>query len=217
MSAAGETAKAQQRGTARHGTAQCSVAWHGTARCSAAQRGTAQHGTVLSTMAWHETVPCSAGWGEHGMAWHGMARHGSCAHSQSPLEMRVSLRGDSVGSLGLTRSSTVTAAMALMLVEAVLGRRHAAALSPDAGSLRGVGRGGGGEAPFCREVWGPHGARGALSSPEGPAVGTGQEKPRHPRGRLEDVKDQVGHVLRGEKAASGGWQDPGGPQPPQRG
>ena len=86
--------------------------------------------------------------------------------------MRVSLRGDSVGSLGLTRSSTVTAAMALMLVEAVLGCGQAAALSPDAGSLRG---GGGAKAPFHGEVWGPLGARGAPSSPEGPTVGTGQE------------------------------------------
>lgn len=121
--------------------------------------------------------------------------------------MRVSLRGDSAGSLGLTRSSTVTAAMALMLVEAVLGRGQAAALSPDAGSLRGCG----GKAPFCGELWGALGARGAPSSPEGPAVGTGQEQPRHPRGRLEDIKDQVGHVLRGEMAAWGGDRTPGDP------
>lgn len=45
-------------------------------------------------------------------------------HSQSPLEMRVSFRGVKLGMFGLMRSSTVTAAMALMLVEAVLlGRR----------------------------------------------------------------------------------------------
>lgn len=42
-------------------------------------------------------------------------------NSQSPLEMTTSLWGASLGSRGLMRSSTVTAAMALMLVDAVLG------------------------------------------------------------------------------------------------
>lgn len=47
-------------------------------------------------------------------------------HSQSPLETRASFRGVRPGMFGLIRSSTVTAAMALMLVEAVLrGRRRA--------------------------------------------------------------------------------------------
>lgn len=44
----------------------------------------------------------------------------SLPNSQSPLEMSTSLRGARLGSRGLMRSSTVTAAMALMLVEAVL-------------------------------------------------------------------------------------------------
>lgn len=41
-------------------------------------------------------------------------------NSQSPLEIITSFRGARLGSRGLMRSSTVTAAMALMLVEAVL-------------------------------------------------------------------------------------------------
>lgn len=36
---------------------------------------------------------------------------------------------------------------------------------------------------------------GCGRSPEGAAVGTGQEEPRHPRQVLEDVQHQQGHVL----------------------
>ena len=46
--------------------------------------------------------------------------HPGSPNSQSPLEMMTSLRGARLGSRGLMRSSTVTAAMALMLVDAVL-------------------------------------------------------------------------------------------------
>lgn len=53
--------------------------------------------------------------------WAALAPHPDPLNSQSPLEMIMSLRGVRLGSCGLMMSSTVTAAMALMLVDAVLG------------------------------------------------------------------------------------------------
>lgn len=49
-----------------------------------------------------------------------LAPHPGPPNSQSPLEMRTSFRGARPGIRGLMRSSTVTAAMALILVDAVL-------------------------------------------------------------------------------------------------
>ena len=102
---------ARQRCTAWHGV-------HSVALHSAVQHGMAQGG--LHRVAW-----CSTWW--HVVAQRGIGQgdiravQQSCSHSHSPLEISISLLGDSVGSRGFTRSSTVTAAMALMLVEAVLG------------------------------------------------------------------------------------------------
>lgn len=72
--------------------------------------------------------------------------HPGPPNSQSPLEMRTSFRGARPGIRGLMRSSTVTAAMALILVDAVLWaeekqrqrfRAHRAASAPaDACSQR---------------------------------------------------------------------------------
>lgn len=65
--------------------------------------------------------------------------HPGPPNSQSPLEMRTSFRGARPGIRGLMRSSTVTAAMALILVDAVLRaeekrgqslRAHTAASAP---------------------------------------------------------------------------------------
>lgn len=81
----------------------------------------------------------------HGTAWPGPTQPTPSAHSHSPLEMSASLRGAKVGSLGLTMSSRVTAAMALMLVEAVLGHRQVAQLSPS--TQLGVSGMGWGDAP----------------------------------------------------------------------
>lgn len=61
-------------------------------------------------------------------------------NSQSPLEIIMSFRGARLGFRGLMRSSTVTAAMALMLVDAV---------------LRGGGDGGGAGEGSSHPPWGP--------------------------------------------------------------
>lgn len=92
-------------------------------QCCTAQCRTEQHGVAQGGV--HGAARCSAWW--HVVAQRGIGQGGiravqqSCPHSHSPLEISISLLGDSVGSRGFTRSSTVTAAMALMLVEAVLG------------------------------------------------------------------------------------------------
>lgn len=91
--------------------------------------------------------------------------------------MRV--RGDRAGIRGLMRSSTVTAAMALMLVDAVLQGSRA---KPCPGGVGGRQAGGGG--PGCTP-----------GLPEGPAVRTRQEEAGHTWVPLKDVQDQVGHVL----------------------
>lgn len=59
----------------------------------------------------------------------------SAQNSQSPLEMKTSFRGARLGILGLIRSSTVTAAMALILVDAVLCMEEKQALGHSAGCL----------------------------------------------------------------------------------
>lgn len=56
-------------------------------------------------------------------------------NSQSPLEMKTSFRGAKPGILGLMRSSTVTAAIALILVDAVLQMEEKQALGHSAGCL----------------------------------------------------------------------------------
>lgn len=61
-------------------------------------------------------------WGRGGTVSVGtiLALNPSPPNSHSPLEMKTSFRGARLGILGLMRSSTVTAAMALILVDAVL-------------------------------------------------------------------------------------------------
>lgn len=80
---------------------------------------------------------CS-GWGWH-CQWGeaALAPHPGPPNSHSPLEMMTSLRGVRLGSRGLMRSSTVTAAMALMLVDAVLaGTREGRGVS--SGHIKGL-------------------------------------------------------------------------------
>lgn len=159
--------------------------------------GTGWHGAARGTW-WH--VVAQRGIGQGGIG----AMQQSHPHSHSPLEINISLRGDSVGSRGFTRSSTVTAAMALMLVEAVLGEHSAQpCTAPRVGTARSH--------PLLGDVGVPQAA-----SPQGPAVGTGQEQSGYPRGRLEDVKDQVGHVLGGTAVSGGRWDPRPRPRPSPR-
>lgn len=99
-------------------------------------------------------------------------------NSQSPLEMRTSFRGARLGILGLMRSSTVTAAMALMLVDAVLWMEEK-------------------QVSWCSPpAWGHRLVDKARSSPEGAAVGTGQKEPGDSGQILKNVQHEQRHVLR---------------------